>query len=198
VTVTLNDVNEAPVIVDQSFQVIANSSAGTLVGTVLASDPDAGQELSYTITAGNASGAFALDGTSGRITVADTGALGTASSFTLTVRATDSATPALSASAVVTITVTSGNSAPVEWFRRVNLGGVAGCPRDQQRSGKHNPAYRRDRNRGQYWFVHDSPNVFGYIAVTSRRSYIIQAPVRMSETPKRAIRCVMCSAHMSC
>src|SRR6185295_704260 len=70
----------------------------------------------------------------------------------------------------------SGNSATVEWFSRVNLGGVAGCPRDQQRSGKNNPAYGRDRNRGQYWFVHDSPNVFGYIAVTSRRSYIIQAP----------------------
>ncbi len=113
VLINLGDVNEAPVIADQSFSAIGNSSAGTQVGNVQAYDPDGGQTLSYAIIGGNASGAFAIDAASGRITVANTAALGTASSFALTVRATDSGSPTLSASAFVTVTIANVNSAPV-------------------------------------------------------------------------------------
>jgi len=37
----------------------------TVVGTVAASDPDAGQALTYSMTAGNTGGAFAINATSG-------------------------------------------------------------------------------------------------------------------------------------
>ena len=53
VTVTVSAGNQPPVIVNQSFQVNENAVAGTNVGTVLASDPDAGQTLNFQITLGN-------------------------------------------------------------------------------------------------------------------------------------------------
>ncbi len=56
-------------------------------GTVAASDPDAGQTLNYAITSGNTGGAFAIDGSSGQITVANSAPLDfeTTPSFDLTV-----------------------------------------------------------------------------------------------------------------
>ncbi|MEP1095848.1 MAG: cadherin domain-containing protein [Cyclobacteriaceae bacterium] len=50
------------------FYLDENSKAGTLVGTVKATDPD-GDQLTYTITSGNEAGAFAISSTSGDITV---------------------------------------------------------------------------------------------------------------------------------
>jgi len=105
VPINLTNVNEAPGIAAQQFSTSGSSPAGTLVGTVLASDPDVGQTLTYAITGGNTSGAFAIDTTSGRITVANASALSVAASFALTVQATDNGSPSLSASAVVTVTV---------------------------------------------------------------------------------------------
>jgi hypothetical protein len=105
VPIHLTNVNEAPGITAQQFSTSGSSPVGTLVGTVLASDPDVGQTLTYAITGGNTSGAFAIDTTSGRITVANASALSGAASFALTVQATDNGSPSLSASAVVTVTV---------------------------------------------------------------------------------------------
>ena len=106
-------VNAAPTIADQSFSIAENSANNTVVGTVAASDPDAGQSLTYAITAGNTGNAFAINSATGQITVA--GALnfeGTAS-YALTVQVTDNGLPApLSAAATVTINVTNVNEAP--------------------------------------------------------------------------------------
>ena len=113
VTVTLLNVNEIPVIANQSFSVVQNASNGTIVGLVVATDPDQNQTLSYSITAGNTNNAFAINSSTGRITVANSTAvvLGT---FSLTVRATDNGTPVLWSAASATITVTSAaNQAPV-------------------------------------------------------------------------------------
>lgn len=45
---------------------------GTAVGTpITASDVDAGDAITFTITAGNASGAFAINDSTGQITVAN-------------------------------------------------------------------------------------------------------------------------------
>ena len=61
--------NQTPVVNDQSLPPIdENSAGGTVVGTVVASDPD-GNNLSYAITAGNIDGAFAINGSSGQISV---------------------------------------------------------------------------------------------------------------------------------
>ena len=65
VTVNINDIfeigdNNPPVIDDQVFNVDENSSEGTLIGEVVASDPD-GDNLIYSITGGTGQGSFALD-----------------------------------------------------------------------------------------------------------------------------------------
>jgi hypothetical protein len=91
ITIDLNDLNEAPVVNSQSFSVAVNSSNGTVVGTVVASDPDAGDTLTYSITAGNAAGAFAINASTGEVTVANSAALdfATTPSFDLTVEVQD-------------------------------------------------------------------------------------------------------------
>jgi VCBS repeat-containing protein len=75
VTVSLTNVNEVPVINNQAFSVAENSANGTNVGTVVASDPDAGQTLTYSILSGNTSGAFAINASTGVVTVANSSAL---------------------------------------------------------------------------------------------------------------------------
>ena len=74
IALTVTAVNDSPVIGDQSFTVVETSADGTIVGNVAATDPDSGQTLSFQITAGNSSGAFAID-TYGQITVNDHTAL---------------------------------------------------------------------------------------------------------------------------
>jgi len=108
-TITVTNVNEAPTINDQIFSVAENSPNGTVVGTVLASDPDTGDTLTFTITEGNTGSTFAINPVSGQITVANNTLLdfGTNPSFILTVQVTDNGLPLnLSSSATVTISVT--------------------------------------------------------------------------------------------
>ena len=106
------DDNLPPTIDDAAFTLTEGAAAGTLVGTVAASDPNAGQTISLAIVAGNADGAFAIDG-DGRLTVADAAALDfeTAPQRTLTVTATDDADPALSADATVTVSLLDNDTA---------------------------------------------------------------------------------------
>ena len=61
VTINLNNLNEAPIVNDQSFSMNENAAKGTVVGTVVATDPDAGDTLTYAITGGNTGGAFAIN-----------------------------------------------------------------------------------------------------------------------------------------
>ncbi len=107
--------NRPPVITAQAFSVAENSANNTVVGTVAASDPDAGQTLTYAITAGNTGGAFAINSSTGQLRVANSAALDfeTRSSFALTVQVTDNASSPLSASNTVTINLTNVNEAPV-------------------------------------------------------------------------------------
>jgi uncharacterized delta-60 repeat protein len=107
--------NQPPAIANQTLGIAENSAAGTVVGSVSASDPDSGQTLSYQINSGNASGAFAIDSLTGQITVVNSAALDfeTAPTFSLTVQVTDSGSPALSASATMTINLSNVNEAPV-------------------------------------------------------------------------------------
>ena len=65
VTININDVfeigdNNPPVIDDQTFNIDENSSEGTWIGAVVASDPD-GDNLTYTITDGTGQGTFDID-----------------------------------------------------------------------------------------------------------------------------------------
>lgn len=116
-TITINTSgasNQAPVINNQTFSISAGASNGTIIGTIVASDPNSGQTLTYSITSGNTNGAFALASSTGRLTVSNTSAL-SPGAITLVVRATDNGNPAMWSQANVTVTVTSdaGNHAPV-------------------------------------------------------------------------------------
>lgn len=104
--------NQAPVVNDQSFSVDENSANGTAVGTVIASDPN-GDALTYSITAGNTSGAFAIGAGTGAPTVANSPVLDfeTAPVFSLTVRVADPA--GLSDTATVTVNLNDVDEGPV-------------------------------------------------------------------------------------
>ncbi|MEM9004394.1 MAG: cadherin domain-containing protein [Cyanobacteria bacterium P01_F01_bin.86] len=117
ITVEVTDVNEAPEIVDQAFEIAENSPAGSAVGTVLAEDEDTGQSLTYTITSGNEDGFFVLDSATGDITVSETAVLNfedgpTVFNLALEVTDDDAENPQTS-SANVTISITDVSEPPV-------------------------------------------------------------------------------------
>ncbi|MCP5537013.1 MAG: cadherin domain-containing protein [Akkermansiaceae bacterium] len=89
-TIDVTDVNEAPVAVDNSGSVSEDAPLNTLVTTVSATDPDANDSLSFSITAGNTGGAFAIDPSTGEVTVASSLDYETTSTYQLTVLVTDS------------------------------------------------------------------------------------------------------------
>jgi hypothetical protein len=108
VTINLTDVNEAPILNNQTFTVDPNAAIGTVVSTVQASDPE-GDDLTFSITGGNTNGAFAINADTGVITVANSAALQAQSTFNLTVQASDGS---LTDTATVTINV-GANAPPV-------------------------------------------------------------------------------------
>ncbi len=79
-TVTLNvtGTNDAPVFTvggeSYSFNYNENSAAGTLLGTVHATDIDHGSSVSYSIASGNDAGYFAINAITGAITLTEAGA----------------------------------------------------------------------------------------------------------------------------
>ncbi len=117
VTVNLNDVNDAPDFQNEpyTFSVDENSEVGTIVGQVTATDEDLpAQSLTYTITDGNTDGAFAINPTTGQITVANPNALDyeTTLPYSLTVRVTDNGSPVQNDTATVTINLIDVNEEP--------------------------------------------------------------------------------------
>lgn len=112
ITINIADVNDAPTISNASFGIAEDAALSTAVGTVSASDEDAGQTLTYAIVAGNTGGAFAIDSATGEITVAAGLDRETVSSYSLTVTVTDDGTGALQASATITINIGDVNDNP--------------------------------------------------------------------------------------
>ena len=74
-SITVDDANDnAPIITAaQSFGIDENSATGTIIGTVIATDVDTSPTTyqDWTITSGDTNTAFAIDSSSGEITVAD-------------------------------------------------------------------------------------------------------------------------------
>ncbi|HKJ79933.1 MAG TPA: cadherin domain-containing protein, partial [Prolixibacteraceae bacterium] len=93
VNIRLNNLNDnLPVLEDASFTIDENSDAQTVVGTVTATDADGDlNSLTYSITAGNANDVFAIDNTTGEITVKKSSEMDYESTpeFTLTVEVSD-------------------------------------------------------------------------------------------------------------
>lgn len=107
-------VNQAPTASDAAWSLEENSAVGTFVGQVAATDPDAGQTLSFAIVAGNDDGAFAIDPATGEVTVADQSTIDfeTHPAFALTVEVTDDGLTPLAATAQITIDLTDVDEAP--------------------------------------------------------------------------------------
>jgi hypothetical protein len=95
VTVNLANVNEAPTFTGEPYATTLGQGApnGTPVTTVTASDVDAGSVLSFAITGGNGSGsgAFAINPSSGIVSVADSAQL--SGSYALAISVTDNGVP---------------------------------------------------------------------------------------------------------
>jgi PKD repeat protein len=114
-TINVTPVNDAPVVNDQTFTLAENGSNGTVVGTIVATDADAGTALTHAVTGGTGQAAFVVNSATGQITVANGSLLDleTTPSFSLTLTVSDNGTPQLSDTALITISLTNVNEAPV-------------------------------------------------------------------------------------
>lgn len=112
--ISVEDVNEAPSAPSINDDTVdENVPPGTEVGQLTATDPDAGDTLTYALVAGQGDGdndAFALTG--GTLETAEALDHEAQATYSIRVRVTDSGTPALSTEAVLTIDVADVNEAP--------------------------------------------------------------------------------------
>lgn len=97
--------NTAPIFVDSSQTIGEDAAINSVVAVVSANDSNPGDVLSYSITSGNAAGAFAINAATGEITTATALDYETTPSYSLTVTATDSG--GLSNTAIVSVAVTN-------------------------------------------------------------------------------------------
>jgi len=112
--------NAAPAITAaQGFSVAENATLATVVGTVVATDPDANSTLSgWTIVSGNTGSAFAINATTGQITVAGAINYEVTPSYSLGVTVSDGTATSAVGTVVVTVTNVSeysdvfGSSSP--------------------------------------------------------------------------------------
>ena len=117
-TITVLDVNESPTdIVLSNSSVDENKPTGTVVGSLTAVDPDAGQTHTFAVVTSGCGGTFS-DGTS--FTTSGDSLVTSAilnyevkSSYAVCLRTTDNGTPSLSFDKQFTITVNDVNDAPV-------------------------------------------------------------------------------------
>ena len=84
-----------------NFEVVETASVGAVIGRVSAADPTINETLTYSIAGSNPGGRFAVNASTGQITVA--AALGDPATHTITVKVVDSQSQ--SDTAIVTITV---------------------------------------------------------------------------------------------
>ncbi len=101
--------NNDPVINDQTFEIQGNASESSFVGKVIATDPDDGQQLTYSITNGNESDLFSIDPTSGKISVISDLNFSSNQSIVLDVMVSDNGLSPLSSNANVTINISVNN-----------------------------------------------------------------------------------------
>ena len=110
-TISILDENEPPSSVTISNSMVAeNAAVNTVIGTLQATDPDAGQRISYSLLS-TGGGKFGLN-RNGQVIVTASLNYEAQSQYMLSVRATDSSSPSLSTISTITITVQDRNDAP--------------------------------------------------------------------------------------
>ncbi|KAL5008988.1 hypothetical protein ScPMuIL_014569 [Solemya velum] len=105
ITLTITDVNDAPVCSPASYTktLAENAAVNDAVVTVACSDVDAGASLTYALVAGNTDTDFAIDSSSGAVTVAKLLDFETKPSYTVNAEVTDGTS---TATATIAITIT--------------------------------------------------------------------------------------------
>lgn len=111
-SITINQVDSVPVLPAYNVSLTEHSPNSTVVNTEVATDRD-GKSIVYSITGGNGLGGFAINATTGVVTVVTTGVLDyfTNPNFVLTIRATTPSTGAF-AENTLTINLTFVHQAP--------------------------------------------------------------------------------------
>ncbi len=150
--------NSNPTIVDQSFALNENSPEGTAVGTVMASDVDTDQTLTFSIISGNTNNTFEITN-AGELRVANMEAVDYEqnTSFALEIQVLDDFQVSGSAQATVTINLTDQKITDVDLIAHYpfkgnandessgqNHGLVAGATLVEDRNGVANEAYDFD------------------------------------------------------
>ncbi len=103
--VSINDINEAPVVAGATIPLLEGIPEGTAVHQVSFTEPDRHQHVtSYSIISGNTDGAFSITDT-GVITVAGELDASVQSTYELVVRVRDSGTPSAAGTATITLNV---------------------------------------------------------------------------------------------
>lgn len=113
VMINLTNVNEAPVINNQEFDIDENRPNGASIAVIAATDPDSGDSKMFTIIGGNDGDALAVNPTTGQLTVNNSNYLDfeARTSITATIEVADG--NGLTDSAVVTVDINNVNEAPV-------------------------------------------------------------------------------------
>lgn len=113
VSVTVSAVNDTPTYADATGSIAENSSNGTSIITMTGADVDTGDSLTYSIQT-NSSSIFAINSSSGAITVADNSSLNYESAIRhdLVVKVTDSGGATATANATINVTNVEENSTP--------------------------------------------------------------------------------------
>uniref|UniRef100_A0A1I8GSV3 Cadherin domain-containing protein n=1 Tax=Macrostomum lignano TaxID=282301 RepID=A0A1I8GSV3_9PLAT len=109
--ITVNDINDTRRLPD-TVKLVENSTAGTLVYTIAATDRDSTYgALTYSIIDGNNSTAFAIDASTGQVTVASPVTLNREAIpvYQLVVQVQDNGSPAKSATSTLTVSVMDVN-----------------------------------------------------------------------------------------
>ena len=112
ITISIGNENARPVIENATWEINENAESGSLIGSVLASDSDGDQTLSYAIVGGTGQGLFSINEETGTIRLAGDVDFESAASLTLEVEVTDTGAPALAATATISITVNDLNESP--------------------------------------------------------------------------------------
>ena len=116
ITIVPTDINEPPALTIGSFTISENTTIGMEVGTITATDPDAGPAgtFQFSIAPGGPTNVFGINPATGLLFVMTPSSIDfeTRATWTIPVRVTDQGTPSLSSTSNVIVNLTNVNDPP--------------------------------------------------------------------------------------
>ena len=125
VTVSLNDLNEAPLVSDDPFFIAEDTEPGTSIGQIQAVDPDTAQnqQLTFELLGGSGVGIFDVDPNLGIVTLVSGGAIDYESQteLELLVQVSDDGDPSLSVTIIQQIQILDSNDPPTITTQQISV-----------------------------------------------------------------------------